>query len=56
MNFGSAGSNKPKAWKDIWGAGQGIGAIEKRMSTAEYVDRLENEYLEACEKLAGNIR
>lgn len=44
MNFGSGGNQKSKAWKDIWGCGQGIGAIGKRMSTAEFVDQLEQEY------------
>ncbi|MCL4120353.1 UNVERIFIED_CONTAM: hypothetical protein GTU68_005096 [Idotea baltica] len=38
MNFGS-GSSKPKAWKEIWGSGQGIGAISKVTDTAELVDR-----------------
>ena len=52
MNFGSGGNMKKKAWKDIWGCGQGIGAIDKRMSVAEYVDRLEKEYIEACETVS----
>ena len=47
MNFGSGGNTKAKAWKDIWGCGQGIGAIDKRMSTSDYVDQLEREYLGA---------
>ena len=47
MNFGSGGNQEAKAWKDIWGCGQGIGAVTKRMSTAEYVDQLEREYLQA---------
>jgi len=45
MNFGSGGNQDAKAWKDIWGCGQGIGAIKTRMSTAEYVDQLEREYV-----------
>lgn len=44
MNFGSGGNSDAKAWKDIWGCGQGIGAIDKRMKTSEYVDQLEAEY------------
>jgi len=44
MNFGSGGNQKSKAWKDIWGCGQGIGAIKSRMSTADYVDKLVAEY------------
>lgn len=51
MNFGSGGNQEAKAWKDIWGCGQGIGAIRSRMSTAQYVDKLEAEYLGAIEAL-----
>jgi nitronate monooxygenase len=52
MNFGSGGNQEAKAWKDIWGCGQGIGAIQTRMSTAEYVDQLEREYNGARDALA----
>lgn len=55
MNFGSGGNQKSKAWKDIWGCGQGIGAIKTRMSTAEYVDQLEREYKAAQAALAKGI-
>ncbi|MEL7540832.1 MAG: nitronate monooxygenase family protein [Pseudomonadota bacterium] len=51
MNFGSGGNQEAKAWKDIWGCGQGIGAVKARMSTAEYVDKLEAEYLGAIDAL-----
>ncbi|MEO0981396.1 MAG: nitronate monooxygenase family protein [Pseudomonadota bacterium] len=51
MNFGSGGNTKSKAWKDIWGCGQGIGQVMSRMSTAEYVDRLVAEYEAAIEAL-----
>ena len=44
MNFGS---EKPKAWKDIWGSGQGIGAVKKVVKAAELVDRLAAEYAAA---------
>lgn len=44
MNFGSGGNTDAKAWKDIWGSGQGIGAIKQIMSTEDYVDRLAAEY------------
>ncbi|MDJ0629490.1 MAG: nitronate monooxygenase family protein [Rhodobacter sp.] len=44
MNF-AGGSAKPKAWKHIWGAGQGIGAVKERVSVAEMVTRIEREYL-----------
>ncbi len=52
MNFGSGGEQKSKAWKDIWGCGQGIGAVKTRMSTGEYVDQLEREYNAARAALA----
>ena len=48
MNFGG---DKSKAWKDIWGCGQGIGAIEKVQSTAEYVAQLRREYEAAKARL-----
>ncbi len=43
MNF-SGGSAKPKTWKDIWGCGQGIGAVKSVVTAAEVVDRLAQEY------------
>lgn len=51
MNFGSGGNQKSKAWKDIWGCGQGIGHIKERLTTAEFVDNLEREYLDAIAAL-----
>ena len=47
----SFGSNTAKAWKDIWGSGQGIGAITEVQSTAEMVARLKHEYATARERL-----
>lgn len=44
MNFGSGGNTDAKAWKDIWGCGQGIGAVKSRGSAGAYVDRLAAEY------------
>jgi len=49
MNFGG---DKSKAWKDIWGCGQGIGAINKVQSTADFVAQLKREYQEARQRLA----
>ncbi|WP_100372827.1 NAD(P)H-dependent flavin oxidoreductase [Bacillus sp. FJAT-45037] len=49
MNFG--GEGKSKAWKDIWGSGQGIGAIKEVTSTREYIDKLHQEYVAARERL-----
>lgn len=54
MNFGS--SNDAKAWKDIWGCGQGIGAIDKLMTTADFVAQLQEEYDQARECLANGVR
>ena len=48
MNFGG---DKNKAWKDIWGCGQGIGAVSKVQATAAYVAQLRREYQEARERL-----
>lgn len=47
MNFGSGGNTEAKAWKDIWGSGQGIGAVKDVRTVAEFVDQLESEYREA---------
>ncbi len=44
MDFGGGNGSKPKAWRDIWGSGQGIGAVGKVESVADRVDRLEREY------------
>ena len=52
MNFGSGGNTKVKAWKDIWGSGQGIGAVTAVESVADRVDRLEAEYRAAIAELA----
>jgi nitronate monooxygenase len=49
MNFGG---DAKKAWKDIWGCGQGIGAINAVVSTAELVARLRSEYAAARQRLA----
>jgi len=49
MNFGG---DARKAWKDIWGCGQGIGAIDKVQSCADFVDQLKREYAEARARLA----
>lgn len=51
MNFGSGGNTEAKAWKDIWGSGQGIGAVKEVLSVADMVDRLEREYRAAKERL-----
>ncbi len=47
----SFGGDKSKAWKDIWGCGQGIGAISQIQSTADYVAQLKREYAQARARL-----
>jgi nitronate monooxygenase len=54
MNF-SDKSEKPKSWKEIWGSGQGIGAIKEVMPTSGLVDQLQAEYTQAGKALQGNI-
>jgi nitronate monooxygenase len=49
MNFGGAAT---KAWKDIWGCGQGIGAIKNVQPAAELIGRLRREYQAARERVA----
>jgi nitronate monooxygenase len=56
MDFGSGGNTEKKAWKDIWGSGQGIGAIKNVQSVAEMVDRLEAEYRAAKARLDASYR
>ncbi len=52
MNFGSGGNSKAKAWKDIWGSGQGVGAIKAVRPVGDYIDQLEREYHAALAELA----
>jgi len=52
MNFGTDASGdraKPKAWKEIWGSGQGIGSIEQILPAAELIARFKKEYDEAVD-------
>ena len=53
MNFGSGGNQKAKAWKDIWGCGQGIGAVKEIPTAGQLVDRLAAEYEAAKAALAA---
>ena len=55
MNF-SSGSSKPKGWREIWGSGQGIGAVKEIVGAAELVDRLEREYAAARVRLRLGAR
>jgi nitronate monooxygenase len=51
MNFGSGSSAKAKAWRDIWGAGQGVGLMDDVLTVAEVVARLKREYENARKRL-----
>ena len=51
MNFGGAAA---KAWRDVWGCGQGIGAVKSVVGAAEVVERLAREYAVAVEELRNN--
>lgn len=56
MDFSRANDQsgaKPKAWSQIWGAGQGIGAVKAVVPAAALVDRLAAEYLAARQALCG---
>lgn len=53
MNFGSGGNTKAKAWKDIWGSGQGIATVTEIAPVEATVARLEAEYRAALNDLAA---
>jgi nitronate monooxygenase len=54
MNFGSGGNTDAKAWRDIWGSGQGIGAVKAVLPAAELIGRLKREYAAARARLLGD--
>jgi len=52
MNFGTDASGeraKPKAWKEIWGSGQGVGSVGAIMPAADLIARFKKEYAEAVD-------
>lgn len=51
MSFGSGDKQESKAWKDIWGCGQGIGAIKAVRPAAEFIEQLGSEYKAALARL-----
>ncbi len=55
MNFGSGGNTDSKAWKDIWGSGQGIGLIEDSPPVEELVGRLKSEFELAFQEFKSKI-
>jgi nitronate monooxygenase len=56
MNFGSGGNTKVKAWKDIWGSGQGISPVRDVLPVADFVAQLEDQYLAARRELEAKVR
>ena len=54
MNFGSGGNSDAKAWKDIWGCGQGIGAVKAVLSAQELVGKIEAQYNSAKSRLESS--
>lgn len=53
MNFGSGGNQEAKAWRDIWGSGQGVGAIEAVLSAGELIAKFAEQYEDAKAELAA---
>ena len=51
MNFSGGEGSKGKAWKDIWGCGQGIAAVKGVVPTRDLVARLRREYVAARERV-----
>jgi nitronate monooxygenase len=54
MKFDSEGSSKAKAWRDIWGSGQGIGVIDQVRPAAEYIDLLADQYAAAKARICAS--
>jgi len=55
MNFGSGGNTDAKAWKDIWGAGQGVGSVHSAPPVAEIVAQMQKEYDDAITGLNSRL-
>ncbi|HBD22436.1 MULTISPECIES: NAD(P)H-dependent flavin oxidoreductase [Dietzia] len=55
MDFGSGGTTDSKAWRDIWGAGQGVGAVDSVGTVRELVERLRSEYDDAVTALTAGL-
>ncbi len=52
MKFGGEGSSRVKAWRDIWGSGQGVGVVDQVRPAAELIDLLAEQYAEAIARLS----
>lgn len=55
MDFGAGDGSKAKAWKDIWGSGQGIGAVREVLPAGDYIARLAAEYETAKQELRAKL-
>ncbi len=55
MDFDKVQQPGAKAWKDIWGCGQGVGAVKEIVPAARLVERLASEYAEARENLCAGV-
>jgi nitronate monooxygenase len=55
MDFGTGDGSKSKAWRDIWGSGQGIGAVTKVQPAGSYISKLREEYVAARMELIARI-
>ncbi|MDN5660616.1 MAG: nitronate monooxygenase family protein, partial [Brevibacterium aurantiacum] len=55
MDFGTKDGSDSKAWKDIWGSGQGIGVLREKSSTAELVDSLATQFEAAKKELDARL-
>lgn len=53
MNFDAGEGSKSKAWRDIWGSGQGIGAVTRVQRAADYIQQLSKEYEDARKRWCG---
>jgi nitronate monooxygenase len=53
MDFGSGGGSKAKAWRDIWGAGQGVGSVDDIPGAHDLVMRIAAEYEDTRTRLAN---
>ncbi|WAZ19046.1 nitronate monooxygenase family protein [Streptomyces cinnabarinus] len=51
MDFGSGGNTEARAWKDIWGSGQGIGAVKQRLTVADLITTFRTQYEAAARAL-----
>jgi nitronate monooxygenase len=53
FNIGGSDNAEPKVWRDIWGCGQGIGAVTGVLHVSELITALEAEYLAACRTMTS---